>query len=82
MPNYMSLIFPIVLILLLFWSISLNALFYFRLKQKSLKKETLELQEFLIDLMSGAGLIAVAQSGKVSRVDPDNVFLRSPRERR
>jgi len=45
-------------------------------KQKHKIKDSRELQEFMLDLMRGDGLV------KVTRVNPSDIFLRSPRDRR
>lgn len=67
----------IFLILLSFTSIIFNVVLFYKHKHKHKisKKESLELQEFLADLMGGVGLIAV------TRVDPGNILMRSPRAR-
>lgn len=61
-------------------SILLNIVFLiFILKSKKQKKKTSdsrELQEFMLDLMHGEGLV------KVTRINTSDVFLRSPREYR
>lgn len=44
-------------------------------KSKHQLKDSRELQEFLVDLLQGDGLI------KVSRVNPQDILLRSPRAR-
>ena len=62
---FISVLFNIILIIL-----------YFKTPKDKLKnKESKELQDFMIDLMQGEGLV------KVTRVDPSNVLLRSPRGR-
>lgn len=48
-------------------------LFYqFKLKIKQ-RPETLELQQFMLDLLQGSALV------KVSRISPADIMLRSPR---
>ena len=68
--------------LLLKFSIGLNiflvfaffASFFIRMKPKQLPpKHSLELQEFLADLMVGDGLI------RVERISPANVFMHNPK---
>jgi len=64
------------LIFLLSWlalSVSLNVYLILRLRRKPPKPQSLELQEFLGDLLSGPGIVAV------SRIDPSNILLRSPK---
>lgn len=65
----------ILLFLLSFASIILNVVLFYKHKHKISKKESLELQEFLADLMGGTALVAV------TRVDPGNILMRSPRAR-
>lgn len=45
-------------------------------KDISQREQSIELKEFLSDLLSGDGLISI------SRVDPTNVFLYSPRDKK
>jgi hypothetical protein len=50
---------------------------YFKLKQTIKDRApSLELDEFVADLLNGAGVV------KISRVNPHDIFLRSPRARR
>jgi ABC-type bacteriocin/lantibiotic exporter with double-glycine peptidase domain len=42
-------------------------------KSKQKLKDSRELNDFILDLMNGEGLV------KVSRVDPANIMIRSPR---
>lgn len=44
-------------------------------KQTRTQPQSIELQEFLVDLMSGTAMVAVA------RVDPNNILLRSPKHK-
>lgn len=60
--------------LLLAVSICLNVFLFFRMRRKSPRSQSVELQEFVADLMHGKlGMIAVA------RVNPDDILLRSPK---
>lgn len=53
-----------------------NALLWFKYKTTPQKRgQSVELQEFLADLMSGYAIVAV------SRIDPGNILMRSPRAR-
>lgn len=63
--------------MLLIASSFLNVYFYFRLiKKPDNRKNSVELQEFLNDLMAGKkGIFAV------SRINSDDILLRSPRSR-
>lgn len=45
------------------------------LEKKSKRTQSIELQEFLADLLTGPALLAVA------RMDPSNILLRSPKQR-
>lgn len=55
-------------------SVILNAILFYNLKTKSKgAPKSMELKEFLSDLASGDGLI------RVTRVDPSDVLIRSPR---
>lgn len=45
-------------------------------KQKNKINDSRDLQEFMLDLMKGDGLV------RVTRVNPSDIFLRSPREYR
>jgi hypothetical protein len=53
----------------------LNLFLFFQYKKKPKKAQSIELQEFLADLMGGVGIVAV------SRIDPGNILLRSPRQK-
>jgi len=55
---------------------NLGTIAYFLLKKKSQPKvNSRELDEYLLDQLRGGGLI------RVQRVNPEDVFLRSPRAR-
>jgi hypothetical protein len=53
---------------------AIQAIYYFKLKASQKQREnSSELQLFIGDLMLGNGLV------RVSRIDPNDIFLRSPR---
>ena len=57
-------------------SVALNAFLAFRQRKKATAPPpSLELREFLADLASGAGVI------RVTRLDPSDLMLRSPKGR-
>jgi hypothetical protein len=68
MPIYLIVIFSVITTL----SIALNIHLLTRIKKKPLQ-ESLELKQFLADLLSGPAIVAI------SRIDPDSIVLRSPR---
>jgi len=61
--------------LILFNSISFNVYLLIQLKKKRAKPQSIELREFLADLLSGPAMLAIA------RVDTSNVLLRSPKSK-
>lgn len=65
----------ILIITLLVASLSLNAYLLFRVSRKRARPQSVELQEFLADLLSGPAIVAVG------RIDPANILLRSPKQR-
>lgn len=64
-----------ILVSLLLISSALNLFFVVQLRKKPRRADSVELQEFLTDLMGGVGMVAV------SRIDPANILLRSPRQK-
>lgn len=54
-------------------SLCANAFLIFIYRKKPKKTQSQELQEFLGDLLSGPGIVAV------SRIDPTSILLRSPK---
>lgn len=60
-------------------SVVLNAaqvlFFIYSKKNKKKAQESLELRQFLGDLLSGPAIVAV------QRIDPDSILLRSPKQR-
>lgn len=46
-----------------------------RLSKEPERKKSIELQEFLVDLLSGPAMIAIA------RVDQSNILMRSPKQK-
>lgn len=69
-----------VMVVLFLISLVLNAFSFFRYTQlkKQLKerKPSIELDEFISDLIDGSGVV------KITRINPHDIFLRSPRARR
>lgn len=59
----------------LFCSIALNVFLTYRIKKKQPKSNSIEIREFLTDLLSGPAMLAIA------RIDPGDVMLRSPKQR-
>lgn len=69
-------ILTLVFSFLLASSVGLNAFLFFKSKnEKKDRKESLELSEFLHDLLSGNALI------HVQRIAPADIILRSPRQK-
>lgn len=65
------------LFILCVFSLAGNALLYFQFQRRNKDApKSYELREFIADLMQGDALV------RVTRVDPADVLLRSPRERR
>lgn len=68
------------MMVLLILSISANIYLTYHLKAaKSLLKDrqpSIELDEFIADLLNGNGIV------KITRINPHDIFLRSPRARR
>jgi hypothetical protein len=63
------------LFILLTASILLNAYLIYKLKYQKLKKtETYDAKALMVDLMRGGALV------EIRRLDPESIFLRSPRE--
>jgi hypothetical protein len=71
----MSTLIFIVFSLILGISVSLNV--YLLLKKPKIadRKQSIELREFLADLLSGPAILGVA------RLDPNDVMLRSPKQK-
>lgn len=68
------------MIFFLLASLSINAYLFRRLKiEQARNKErepSVELDEFIADLLNGNGIV------KLTRINPHDIFLRSPRARR
>ena len=58
-------------------SVAMNAfqLYLSRSNKRIPRSQSIELQEFLLDLRSGGGIL------EVRRIDPNDVLLRSPKNR-
>lgn len=56
-------------------SIALNIYLFLKTKsQKKTRPQSVELQEFLADLLSGPAIVAVG------RIDPNSILMRSPKK--
>lgn len=62
------------LFILFITSLLFNAYLLSRIKKTKSRPQSVELKEFLADLMTGAGIVAVG------RIDPTNILLRSPKK--
>lgn len=63
-----------IIYLLFLASLISNAFLFYRLKRKPKKTETYDAKALMIDLMRGGALV------EIKRLDPDSIYLRSPRE--
>lgn len=63
----------IVVSALLAASLTANLVLFLSLRKKPKRAESVELQEFLGDLLGGVGIVAI------SRIDPTSILLRSPK---
>lgn len=66
----------VILAFLLAASIAANGILAFKLKQVPKKPHSKDLQDFMGDISRGVGMLAV------TRVDPEDVLVRSPRQHR
>jgi len=57
------------------FSFLFNCILFVKLKKPQKKPESLELREFLADLLSGPAMVAIA------RINPEDVLMRSPKNR-
>lgn len=55
-------------------SLFFNIYLLYQLKRKPKKSETYDAKALMMDLMRGGALV------EIKRLDPDSIFLRSPRE--
>lgn len=72
----MNLVLLVTAAISVFLNFTLLALYFRAKKQKHKRSDSRELQEFMLDLMQGDGLI------RITRVNPSDIFLRSPRDAR
>ena len=66
---------PIILTALLVLSLTLNAYLFNQVKKFKAKPEAYGVAQLLHDLTAGTSLV------KIERVAPEDIFLRSPRDR-